>query len=43
MLVLATELVPEAIEQYLTRYPNTVVQHHPHRTSEKNYYQSQAA
>jgi hypothetical protein len=37
------EMIPQAIEQYLIRYPTSTVQHHPHRTSEKNFHQSQAA
>jgi hypothetical protein len=42
MSVLA-EMIPQAIEQYLIRYPTSTVQHQPARTSEKNYCQSKAA
>jgi hypothetical protein len=41
--LLASDLVPKAIEEQLTRYPTSTVQHQPHRTSEKHFHQSQAA
>jgi hypothetical protein len=40
---LATELVPHAIEEMLSRYPDRTVQHLPRPSSEKNFNQSQAA
>jgi hypothetical protein len=42
MSILA-DMLPQAIEQYVTRYPTSTVQHQPHRLSEKSFCQSQAA